>query len=158
MTESGFYIVSDKFFNRFHNIDLKGNKKENRPFYYAFKDKKTGLFWLVPMSSRIEKYKAIVIKRERNNKPCDIIHIAKLDNGRESVFLIQDMFPITEEYVLREYTIAENHFRVTSESLAKVINKKAKHVLEMIKKGIKFTPDSPDVLLLESKLIKELNE
>ena len=41
-------------------------------------------------------------------KPCDILHIVKLDDSRESVFLIQDMFPITEEYIEREYTIAGN--------------------------------------------------
>ncbi len=38
-------------------------------------------------------------KKEKAGKPCDILHIVKLDDSRESAFLIQDMFPITEEYI-----------------------------------------------------------
>ena len=47
-------------------------------------------------------------KKEKAGKSCDILHIVKLDDSRESAFLIQDMFPITEEYIEREYTIAGN--------------------------------------------------
>ena len=47
-------------------------------------------------------------------KPCDILHIVKLDDSRESAFLIQDMFPIMEEYIEREYTIAGNHLMLIS--------------------------------------------
>ena len=46
---------------------------------------------MIPLSSRIDKYKRIVEKKEKAGKPCDIIHIAKLDDSRESTFLIQDM-------------------------------------------------------------------
>ena len=62
-------------------------------------------------------------------KSCDILHIVKLDDSRESVFLIQDMFPITEEYIEREYTIAGNHLMLTSEHTAKVIEQKARNVV-----------------------------
>lgn len=78
------------------------------------------------MSSQIAKYKRIVEKREKAGKPCDIIHIVKLDDSRQSAFLIQDMFPITDEYIEREYTIAENHLMLTSEHTAKEIEQKAK--------------------------------
>ena len=64
---------------------------------------------MIPLSSRIEKYKKIIEKKEKAGRPCDILHIVKLDDSRESAFLIQDMFPVTEEYVEREYTIAGNH-------------------------------------------------
>ena len=36
-------------------------------------------------------------------------------NNRESAFLIQDMFPITSDYIEREYSIAGNHLMLTSE-------------------------------------------
>lgn len=55
---------------------------------------------MIPLSSRIDKYKGIVEKKAKAGKPCDIIHIVKLDDSRESAFLIQDMFPITEEIIL----------------------------------------------------------
>lgn len=61
---------------------------------------------------------------------CDILHIVKLDNSRESVFLIQDMFPITVEYTECEYTIAGNHLMLTSEHTAKVIEQKARKMWE----------------------------
>ena len=46
----------------------------------------------------------------------------KLDDDRESAFLIQDMFPITEEYIEREYTIAGNHLMLTSEHTVKLLS------------------------------------
>ena len=131
---------------------LKGNKEGNRPHYYCFEDINTGIYWMIPLSSRVEKYKRIVEKKERSGKSCDILHIVKLDDSRESVFLIQDMFPITEEYIERKYTIAGNHLRLTSEHTSKVIEQKARKVLGMLKRGVKFMPTQPDVLLILEKL------
>ena len=54
---------------------------------------------MIPLSSRIDKYKKVVENKEKAGKPCDIIHIVKLDDSRESAFLIQDMFPIIEKYI-----------------------------------------------------------
>ena len=76
---------------------------------------------MIPLSSRVEKYRRIVEKKEKSGRSCDILHIVKSDDSRESVFLIQDMFPITEKYIEREYTIAGNHLMLTSEHTAKVI-------------------------------------
>lgn len=135
------------------DIYLKGNKEENRPHYYCFKEEETGLFWMIPLSSRIDKYKKIMSKKLTNGKPCDILYIMKLDNGKESVFLIQDMFPITENYIEREYTIAHNHLVVTSEHSAIEIEKKAKKVMNMLKRGIKFTPTQPDIKKIIDKLL-----
>ena len=41
---------------------------------------------MIPLSSRIDKYKKIVENKKKAGKPCDIIHIVKLDDDRESVF------------------------------------------------------------------------
>lgn len=84
---------------------------------------------MIPLSSHIDKYKGIVEKKAKAGKPCDIIHIVKLDDSRESVFLIQDMFPITEEYIEREYTIGGNHLMLTSEHMANEIEQKARKVM-----------------------------
>ena len=77
MKKTGFYIIKDKF----------------------FEDTNTGIYWIIPLSSQIDKYKRIVENKEKVGKPCDIIHIVKLDDSRQSAFLIQDMFPITDEYI-----------------------------------------------------------
>ena len=107
---------------------------------------------MIPLSSRIDKYKRIVEKKEKAGKPCDIIHIAKLDDSRESAFLIQDMFPILEEYIEREYTIAGNHLMLTSEHTAREIELKARKVMGMLKRGVKFTPTQPDAMAILEKL------
>lgn len=152
MKITGFYIIKDKFFEDMQEPYLKGNKCGNRPHYYCMKDETTDMYWMIPLSSRIEKYEKIIAQKEKKGRVCDILHIVKLDDNRKSVFLLQDMFPITSEYVEREYTIAGNHLMLTSESTVKEIEKKAKKVIKMLKKGVKFTPTQPDVIKIIEKL------
>ena len=152
MKKTGFYIIKDKFFEDMSDPYLKGNKAGNRPHYYCFEDTSTRIYWMIPLSSRIDKYRRLIEKREKAGRPCDIIHIVKLDDSRESAFLIQDMFPITEEYIEREYTIAGNHLMLTSEHTAREIERKARKVMGMLKRGIKFTPTQPDVMAILKKL------
>lgn len=152
MKKTGFYIIKDKFFEDMPDPYLKGNKEGNRPHYYCFEDTITGIYWMIPLSSRIEKYKRIMEKKAKAGKPCDILHIVKLDDSRESVFLIQDMFPIIEKYIEREYTISGNHLMLTSEHTAREIDQKARKVIGMLKRGIKFTPTQPDVMAILEKL------
>lgn len=152
MRKNGFYIVKDRFFEDMSDPYLKGNKEENRPHYYCFEDAAAGAFWMIPLSARVEKYRKIVQKKTETGKPCDIIHIVKLDSGRENAFLIQDMFPITEEYIEREYTIAGNPLMLTSEKHVKEIQRKAKKVLNLLKRGVKFTPTQPNVMKILEKL------
>jgi hypothetical protein len=150
--KTGFYIIQDKFFEDMSDPYLKGNKAGNRPHYYCMEDTSTGIFWMIPLSSRIEKYKRIMEKKEKAGKPCDILHIVKMDDDRESAFLIQDIFPITEEYIEREYTIAGNHLILTSEHTAREIEQKARRVIGMLKRGVKFTPTQPGVMAILEKL------
>lgn len=91
MKKTGFYIIKDKFFEDMPDPYLKGNKVGNRPHYYCFDDTSTGIYWMIPLSSRIDKYRRIVEKKEKAGRPCDIIHIVKLDDSRESAFLIQSI-------------------------------------------------------------------
>lgn len=152
MKKTGFYIIKEKFFKDMPDSYLKGNKAGNRPHYYCFEDTNMGIYWMIPLSSHIDKYRQIMEKKEKVGKPCDILHIVKLDDNRESAFLIQDMFPITEEYIEREYTIAGNHLILTSEHTAKEIEKKARKVMGMLKRNIKFTPTQPDIMAIFEKL------
>ena len=107
---------------------------------------------MIPLSSQIDKYKRIVEMKEKAGKRCDIIHIVKLDDSRQSAFLIQDMFPISDEYIEREHTIAGNHLMLTSEHTTKEIEQKAKKVMGMLKRGVKFMPTQPNVIAILEKL------
>lgn len=152
MKKNGFYIIKDTFFEDMADPYLKGNKAGNRPHFYCFEDAKTGIYWMIPLSSQIDKYKQIMKKKEKAGKPCDIIHIVRLDDSRESAFLIQDMFPISERYIDREYTIAGNHLMLTSEHVVKEVEQKARKVMGMLKRGVKFTPTQSDVMSILGKL------
>ena len=152
MKKAGFYMIKDSFFEVMSDPFLKGNKQGNRPHYYCFEDDESGIYWIIPLSSRVSKYKKIIEKKEKTGKKCDILHIAKLDNDKESVFLIQDMFPITEDYIEREYTISGNHMVLSSEHTINDINKKAKKIKAMIKRGVKFLPTQVDALKIYNKL------
>ena len=57
-----------------------------------------------------------------------------------------------EKYIEREYTIAGNHLMLTSEHTAKEIEQKAKKVMGMLKRGIKFIPTQPNVIAILEKL------
>ena len=93
-------------------------------------------------------------KKRQEGKPCDIIHIVKLDDDRESAFLIQDMFPITEEFIEREYTIAGNHLMLTSEHSVKEVETKARKIMGLLKRGVRFIPTQPDI----NEIIKKLKQ
>ncbi len=152
MVDAGFYIVSDDFFNKVNDPGLMGNDQENRPHCFCFE--KDGFYWMIPMSSQVTKYKAIIQNKLSTNKPCDILHVAILDDGKESAFLIQNIFPVTIEFVKREYTIGTNHLRVTSESLKNEIIKKAYNVIKLLEKGIKLLPNQQDIKAIKEKLVE----
>ena len=156
MQEHSFYIIKDEFFAEMNDPYLKGNKSANRPHYYCFKEEEN-IYWMIPLSGRIDKYKAIIAKQEAKGRRCNILHITKLDNGRESAFLIQDIFPITDKYIARAYTIANQPLILTSEKTAGEIDKKARKVIKLIKHGVKFTPTQPDVLRILEKLKQSLH-
>ena len=145
MKKTGFYVIKDQFFVDAADPYLKGNKGENHPHYYCFKESKDGVYWVIPLSSRVEKYRKIIESRIAAGKPCDTLHISKLDNNWENTFLIQDMFPITDEYIEREYTIAGNHLMLTSEHLVEEIEKKARRVAGLLRRGVEFTPTQPNI-------------
>lgn len=133
------------FFAEVNDPYLKGNKEQNRPHYYCFEDSENGIYWMIPLSSRIDKYQRIIDKRLAAGKPCDTLYIVELDNNRKNVFLMQDIFPITADYIEREYTIAGNPMMLTSEHVAREIEKRARRVVGLLKRGIKFTPTQPDI-------------
>ena len=155
MVENGFYIIKDLFFTDFPDPYLKGNKKESRPHYYAIKDKNSDLYWMIPLSSKTEKYKRIIGQKEKQGKPCDILHILKLDGKHESVFLIQDIFPVSEKYILRPYTLKEKQLVLTREKQITEIQRKANKIINLKKRGIRLTPTQADVFKIYEKLRQE---
>lgn len=156
MEQFGFYVIKDEFFEKFNDPYLKGNKDQNRPHYYCFKDEADGLYWIIPMSSRVEKYKAVIAHKKEMHKPCDLLYVCKLSNDKENAFLVQDMFPITEKYILRPYTFAGNPLKLINETDRQIIESKAIRILNLIERKVPFNKFQPDVLKIKETLLEEL--
>ena len=130
MVLHGFYILNDDFLELANDPYLKNNKESNRPLYCCIKDLTftKEVYWMIPLSSSVSKYQQIIDKKESEHKPCDGLYICHLPNGKKSVFLIQDIFPITSEYVDREFTLGGNHLVLPYQDDIDIIDKKAKKV------------------------------
>ena len=131
-----FYFISDIFYEDFPDPALMKNKEEGhgRPCFLAIQDD-DGLYWMIPISSKVEKFKAIYKHKTQNGKRCDTICFANV-LGNERAFLIQNMFPITEKYISGEYCQHSTGNPVMiSEIEAKEILERFKRVLALVKQG-----------------------
>ena len=81
-----------------------------------------------------------------------IQNIAKLDDGQKTVFLIQDIFPIIEKYIEREFIKFNKHFVITSKALILELERKAKTIINMSMNGVKFLPTQIDINIIMQKL------
>lgn len=152
-----FYFIKDNFFEEIKDKELMGNKENGhmRPCYYCFKDNRdNGLYWFIPVSSKIEKYEAIYDKKRERYKRVDTIVFGYI-YGRKSAFLIQNMFPTTTKYI-KEIYIKQNKEVTVNEELKKELNIKANRVLELVRAGKKNLV-FPDIINIEKILLKSEN-
>ena len=154
-----FYFIKDEFFEDFPDKGLMINREKidnavhNRPCFYAYKDIKNGIYWMIPVTSQVEKYRKIYTQKIKKFKLCDNLVFAKFLN-KEAVFLIQNIFPITDKYILNQYVDKNGNAVEISYKLSFEIRKKAKHIVRGVRLGIKGLV-FPDILKIEEMLIKE---
>ena len=98
------YHIKDEFFDQINRKNLMINHENghSRPSYLAIKDEK--ILWFIPLSTKTEKYKSIIEKKEKKYGSCKTILIKKIA-GREQVILIQNAFPTLEKYIKSRHTI-----------------------------------------------------
>lgn len=156
MQEGNFYFVVDDFFEIFKDEKLMGNKESdraehNRPCFCAFRDRVTGLFWLIPVSSQVDKFHRIYQHKVDRNGRCDTIVFGQL-LGQDRAFLIQNMFPISSCYIKNEYLDAYTQTPVRVDGvLQSEIKAKAAKVLRLVRKGHSLI--FPNVLHMEAVLL-----
>jgi hypothetical protein len=99
------YFISEQYYIDFPDDKLMQNKEtiagktSNRPCFFAFSDKREPkIFWLVPISSKIEKYRYEEQKKIEKYGRCTTIRFGTV-LGRETAFLIQNMCPTTDKYI-----------------------------------------------------------
>ena len=101
------YHIKDSFFLTVKDSSLMSNKEGGnyRPHYYAIEDSNDrGIFWMIPISSKVEKYKKIIDHKIKKSGKCITIVIG-LFAGEERAFLIQNAFPITVGYLDHIHTV-----------------------------------------------------
>ena len=150
-----FYFIKDKFFEIVDDEELMQNKENGnkRPCYFCFKSKENDkIIWFIPISTKVEKYQKIYenkIQKQKKlgKKPSiDTIVFGYVSNVY-STFLIQNMFPVTEEYIENQYL--KNNVPITlSNKLQKEIIYKANKVLGLYNHGMKniIFPDIDKIL------------
>jgi hypothetical protein len=148
------YHIKDSYFSFADDENLMQNKEcgSYRPTLYCLKDEHADLYWMIPISSHYEKYFAIKEKITRQGKPCRGIVLGEFD-GQNAAFLIQNMFPVTEEYIDHIHTRNGNPVPVKRD-LQRQIRKNTKKLLTLSQKGIKVT--FTDILRIKSKLLDDI--
>ena len=154
-----FYYIDDQYFKDFPDPYLMQNKEKvngqlhDRPCFYAFQDSNTQLFWMIPFSSQVSKFKGIYNKKMQKYHRCDTIVFGEV-LGHEKAFLIQNMCPITEKYMKNEYLDSAANIPVRVDGrLEKELKDKAGKVLALQRKGAKLI--FPDVLSIEQELLNQ---
>ena len=103
MDTGKLYFVKDEFYERFKGCGLLENKEiidgkqHNRPCCYLFKynQNDSDIYWLIPISSKIQKYTSEYRKSIEKYGKCDNISFGYV-LGEKRAFLPQNLFPITK--------------------------------------------------------------
>lgn len=126
-----------------------------RPTYFCIKNENTNILWFIPMSSKVEKYKKIRDEKIKKYGSCDTILIRKF-LGKESVFLLQNMFPTIEKFVDHSHIVNGEETKVINQiavDIERVFNKLMR-LTELGKKVI-FTDVENDIKIMLEELKKE---
>lgn len=126
-----------------------------RPTYLCIKSEATKILWFIPMSTKVEKYKRIRDEKIKKYGKCDTILIKKF-LGKNSVFLLQNMFPVIEKYVDHSHIVKGKETKVIDQ-IAEEIETVFKRVIKLVEAGKKviFTNVKKDMEIMLEELSKE---
>lgn len=154
--EGYFYHISDEFFEEVDDSTLMSNKENGgyRPHYFAIRDiHNPDIFWMVPVSSKYEKYKAFYDSQIAKYKRCTKVVLGTFA-GTDHAFLVQNAFPITAEYFDHIHTRFGSPATI-SENTGKEIVQCLKSNLALHKRGINLF--FADIDRIYNMMVKKLN-
>jgi hypothetical protein len=162
MDKGFFYFISDTYYKKFGEEPLMNNKNmidgemHNRPCYYAFQDDTDhSIFWMIPVSSQTDKYKKEFDKRMERYGLCDTISFGFL-KGKYTAFLLQNMCPVTEKYILNKYLVADTSKPINiPKDLKRELNKKARKIIRLSNNGKQLT--FTNIYQMKCVLLSETN-
>ena len=132
-----FYFINDKYFELFKDYPLMENKENGnkRHCYFCFNDPDNEeIIWFVPISSKVEKYKTIYENKKKTKKKVYNFVFGKV-LGKEKAFLIQNIFPTKENYIVEKYQSKKQDVEI-AETLKEEIIETSMNVIKLAKKGI----------------------
>ena len=135
--EGYFYHIKDEFFSLVNDSALMSNKENGgyRPHYFAVRDSKNqDIFWMVPVSSRYEKYKKFHDSQIEKYHKCTKVVLGKFA-GTDCAFLVQNAFPVITDYFDHIHTRFDLPATI-SEDTGKEIIKCLKSNLALHRRGI----------------------
>ena len=157
MDAGRFYFLKDQYFVDFpdpylmQNHESIGGILHDRPCFFAFADSASGLFWMIPFSSKTDKYRKIYQSKVQRSGRCDTIAFGKV-LGYEKAFLIQNMAPVSQEYIQNEYIDPHSSKPVQVDGVfERELIQKAKKVLALQRRGARLI--FPDVFKIERSLL-----
>jgi hypothetical protein len=138
------------------NKETVNGKIHDRPCYYAFEDTNKFIYWLIPISSQLDKFQKIYDKKMKAKGICDTIHFGFV-LGEKKAFLIQNMCPVIDEYINNQYINATTGSAVMlNEDVALELEKKARRVLLLQSKGTRLV--FPDIFKIKEELLKKIDK
>lgn len=124
-----------------------------RPHFLCFEDDRNpSVIWAVPLSSQVEKYRILMEKKIERFGRCDTIVIGRFA-GKDSAFLIQNMFPVSSAYIDHVHTINGQPVSI-HKKLEQEIQSKAKRTLHIYQrnKNILFADVDKLYAMIESEV------
>ena len=157
------YFVKDDFYSRFKDFGLLTNKEEingqqhNRPCCCVLNDKQfnenNNIYWFIPISSQVAKYQSQYQKSIDKYGMCDNISFGFV-LGRNTAFLPQNLFPITDNYINNVYVDNNTLSPITIHpSLMSKLCEKARKKIRYNKQGKCF--GLSDVMGIYQELISD---
>lgn len=155
--EGYFYHIKDEFFTIINDSSLMSNKENGgyRPHYFAIKDSKNpDIFWMVPVSSKFNKYKTFYDSQMVKYHKCTKVVLGKFA-GSDHAFLIQNAFPIVAEYF--------DHIHIRFNSPATISNDTSKEIIKCLKSNLALHKKGislffADIDRIYSEMESKLNE
>lgn len=149
MDTGHFYFLKPEYSTQFEFSQFMNNHDDerNRPYFCAFKQE--NIYWLIPISSKLAKFERVYHSKLDKYGKCDTIDFCEV-LGRRKAFLIQNMCPVTPEYVLNEYCDSDGRPVQIADKSRKRITSRAKKVLALQRKGNNLI--FGDVFTIENEL------
>lgn len=133
-------------------MDLSKGPMQDRPCLCVAISHSGKVYWMVPLSSRIDKYREIYRHKIAKRGVCDTLVFGKVLES-ERTFLIQNIFPVTAEFITGLYMSKNGMPVLMEQDLMMDIISKSHKVMSLEKHGIRIA--FTDIFYMLERLVPE---